>query len=107
MADLTDDEILKVADRVWEEGHINAISPTTAIIYARAILALNKSKLAIVGNKNKLTEDEHALMLTCINCAINNACSHAETQELFELFSVVNEFVTEGIAADVDGGGKV
>lgn len=49
MADLTDDEIVKIADRVWEEGHISSLSRTTAVIYARAILAFNKAKTAVIG----------------------------------------------------------
>lgn len=39
-AELTDEQIKRVADRLWEMGEISSMNPITAVTFARAILAL-------------------------------------------------------------------
>ena len=43
---LTDDQICKLADMLWEQGHISDLSRDTAVIFARALLAASPVPMA-------------------------------------------------------------
>lgn len=57
--DVSDEVLCRLADRLWEEGHISDLSKGTAVIYGRAVLALaGSAKQSAALERMARTDDE-------------------------------------------------